>query len=120
MKRLSRIRDIRILTAGLLSLLLLFFVVMQAQRGTPAGARPAPAGIVVSPQGDAVARLAPVSVRFRSEPKERDGATLLQIEPPVKGSYVWQDARTLVFQPAFPGLLRGQKYLVNVQSHQQG
>jgi uncharacterized protein YfaS (alpha-2-macroglobulin family) len=71
---------------------------------------PEATGFEVSPAGNEVPRLTPVRVTFEAPPAERDGAAILSIEPPVEGTYEWISERTLLFQPAFPGYLRGQEY----------
>jgi uncharacterized protein YfaS (alpha-2-macroglobulin family) len=68
------------------------------------------AGFSLTPAGDDVARLAPVTVTFAKSPTERDPASLLQILPAAPGSYAWLSTRTLLFQPDFPGLMRGATY----------
>ena len=73
-----------------------------------------PAGFVLSPEGTDVARLAPVKVTFASPPAESDPELLLKIEPRPEGSYVWLSDRTVLFQPDYPGLLRGSAYTVTV------
>ena len=73
-----------------------------------------PAGFAVFPQGEEVPRLTPVKVTFADAPEEREPIKLLKLEPEVKGDYIWVSDRTLLFQPEFPGLLRGQEYAVNV------
>ncbi len=71
-------------------------------------------GFSVGPEGDDVARLAPVKVTFASPPREHDPQQLLKIEPAASGSYAWLSDRTLLFQPDYPGLLRGASYTVTV------
>lgn len=73
-----------------------------------------PPGFALSPEGDDVPRLTPIRVTFASAPGERSGEKLLALEPAVPGSYAWLSDRTLVFQPDFPGLLRGSAYSVTV------
>ena len=73
-----------------------------------------PPGFAIAPQGTDVPRLAPVVVTFPGEPGLRDGAKLLTVEPALKGSFAWLSTRTLLFQPEFPGLLRGATYTVTV------
>src|SRR5439155_1622093 len=66
------------------------------------------------PGGDEVARLAPVTVTFESAPKERAAEKVLELSPATKGTYTWLSERTVLFQPDFPGLLRGMTYTVTV------
>ena len=73
-----------------------------------------PATFTISALGDEVPRLAPISVTFATAPEEREPAKLLQLEPASAGSYAWLSARTLLFQPDFPGLLRGGTYTLKV------
>lgn len=74
-----------------------------------------PVVFTLTPQGgDDVARLAPITVTFASAPAEREPRNLLQLDPAPSGSYAWLSPRTLLFQPAFPGLLRGSTYAVHV------
>src|SRR6266545_3933832 len=73
-----------------------------------------PAVFTLAPQGDVVARLAPITVTFASVPAEREPQRLLQLEPAPSGTYAWLSPRTLLFQPDFPGLLRGSTYSVHV------
>jgi alpha-2-macroglobulin len=72
------------------------------------------AGFAITPQGDDVPRLAPITVRFPDVPQERSGDRLVRLEPAVGGTFAWMGARTLLFQPDFPGLLRGASYTVVV------
>src|SRR3989442_5811303 len=73
-----------------------------------------PNAFTVLPKGDDVPTLAPVKVTFKSAPTERDGSKLLTLEPAAPGDYAWVGDRTLLFQPRFPGLLRGTQYTVTV------
>ncbi len=73
-----------------------------------------PPGLAITPSGDAVPRLSPITVRFPDAPRARAGDELLRLEPAVRGTYAWLSARTLLFQPDFPGLLRGASYTVVV------
>ena len=75
-----------------------------------------PPGLAVTPAGDDVARLAPITVTFPQQPVERDGAKLIAVEPALHGTFAWLSARTLLFQPDFPGYLRGASYTVTVPS----
>ena len=65
-------------------------------------------------------RLATVKIAFRNAPPETDGAVLVRIDPPVEGSFVWADDRTLLFQPEFPGWRRGQRYRLLVDASAAG
>ncbi len=73
-----------------------------------------PAVFTVTPQGEDVARLAPITVTFANAPAERQPEKLVQVEPAPTGTYAWLSPRTLLFQPDFPGLLRGSTYSVHV------
>src|SRR5256885_13135882 len=64
----------------------------------------------LSPSGDEVPRLSPVTVTFPKAPADRTPESLLQLVPPMPGGYAWLGAKTLLFQPDFPGLLRGARY----------
>ncbi|MEX0781298.1 MAG: Ig-like domain-containing protein [Dehalococcoidia bacterium] len=73
-----------------------------------------PEGFSVTPEGTDVPRLAPIRVTFESPPAERAAEKILSIEPAPEGQYVWASDRTLMFQPDFPGLLRGKEYTIRV------
>jgi len=73
-----------------------------------------PPGFALSPEGDDVPRLTPIKVTFASPPEEREPEKLLAVEPAVPGSYAWLSDRTVLFQPEYPGLLRGSTYTVTV------
>jgi len=73
-----------------------------------------PSAFAISPVGDDVARLSPITVTFAKAPEEREPEKLFQLEPEPTGSYAWQSARTLLFQPDFPGLVRGSTYTITV------
>jgi len=73
-----------------------------------------PAGFAVSPEGEDVARLSPITVTFPAPPQQTSPEKLLHVAPATRGSYVWMTPRTLLFQPEFPGLLRGATYTVSV------
>lgn len=81
-------------------------------RGVPSA--PEPLAFTLTPNGGGVSRLSPIKVTFVRPPSEHDGARLLSIEPAVSGQYAWLSDRTLLFQPDFPGLLRGETYTVKV------
>ena len=81
------------------------------------GDRPA---IAVSPGGEDVPRLAAVTIAFRNRPRAADVAEFVSIDPPVEGSFVWDGDRTLLFQPAYPGWQRGQRYEVRVDGSAAG
>ena len=76
--------------------------------------------VSVSPGGPEVPRLATLTVSFRDPPRETAGARLVSIAPAVDGSFAWADDRTLVFQPAFPGWQRGQRYELSVSASAAG
>lgn len=73
-----------------------------------------PVGLVVRPEGEDISRLTPVMVTFPQEPDASDPERLVKLEPSVKGSFAWMTPRTLLFQPDFPGLLRGATYTIHV------
>ena len=74
----------------------------------------ASSAVSFSPGGDEAPRLATVTITFSVPPTTADAAGLVSIEPPVEGSFVWADEQTLLFQPAFPGWQRGQRYALRV------
>ena len=80
---------------------------------TPAPEAPAP--VSISPEG-LVPRLATITLAFQEPPAEADAARFVSIEPPIEGAFVWLDERTLLFQPAWPGWLRGQRYEVLIKA----
>ena len=82
--------------------------------------RAPPPPISVSPGGTDVPPLAVMTIAFRDPPPETDAATLVSIDPPTEGSFVWADDRTLLFQPAYPGWQRGQRYELRVHSSAAG
>ncbi|HET7700989.1 MAG TPA: hypothetical protein VFM06_09015, partial [Candidatus Limnocylindria bacterium] len=69
-----------------------------------------PDTFTLSAAGDAHPRLAPIRLTFAKAPQERQPEALLQLFPKADGEYAWLTPRTLLFQPAFPGLLRGATY----------
>ena len=73
-----------------------------------------PPGLVVSPTGEDVSRLTPLRVTFPQPPDTTDGAQLLRLEPAAPGSFLWLSDRTLLYQPDFPGLLRGEHYVMTI------
>lgn len=73
-----------------------------------------PPGFSILPHGAEVARLSPVTVTFAGPPNEREPEKLLELAPATAGTYAWLSPRTLLFQPEFPGLLRGSTYTVTV------
>lgn len=75
-----------------------------------------PVGLAVRPEGGDVSRLTPVMVTFPREPEHAKPKELLRLEPSVKGTFAWMSPRTLLFQPDFPGLLRGSTYTIHVPS----
>ncbi len=76
--------------------------------------------VAVSPGGTEVPRLAVATIAFRVPPSEADGAALVSIAPPVEGSFVWADNRTLLYQPAYPGWQRGKRYELRVDAAAAG
>ena len=69
-----------------------------------------PPAFALTPQGDDVPRLSPVTVTFAKPPADLTPEDLLQVYPATAGSYAWLSPRTLLFQPDFPGLVRGSTY----------
>jgi len=78
---------------------------------------PDKSGFSLSPEGDDVARLAPIVATFPKAPADRTPGSLLQLFPGVAGSYAWLTPRKLLFQPDFPGLLRGTTYTAIVPAN---
>ena len=87
---------------------------------TPTPAPPIAGAISVTPGGDDVPPLAVLTITFPGPPTETEGARFIAIEPPIEGVFVWIDEQTLLFQSAFPGLLRGQRYEVTVKGTSAG
>jgi alpha-2-macroglobulin len=113
---LQKAFDIRVLVAVMLIALFGFFALIKPNEGGPAFRQPPrePTVFTVTPAGDQVDRLSPIEVTFAKAPAEREGSRLLSLEPAVEGEYVWLSERTILFQPAYPGLLRGLDYTINV------
>ena len=85
-----------------------------------AAAEPEPPALVsVAPSG-LVPRLATLTIAFLEPPAKTDGARLVSIEPPIEGSYIWIDEQTLLFQPAWPGWVRGRDYELVVKALEAG
>ena len=105
-----------VLVAVMLVTTLGFFVAIHEETGFvfQRQAPREPLVFTVSPQGDEVPRLAPIKVTYARPPLERNGPNLFTLDPPAPGDYVWLTERTITFQPAYPGLLRGHEYSVNV------
>src|SRR6266850_2886464 len=61
-----------------------------------------PQSFALTPEGDEVSRLSPVTVTFGKPPADRTPENLLQVFPSTVGSYAWLSPRTLLFQPDFP------------------
>jgi len=80
----------------------------------PSASSVEPPAFTIFPQGEDVSRLGPVTVTFAKTPEERAPEALFQVFPETKGSYAWLGARTALFQPDFPGFVRGSTYIVNV------
>ena len=78
------------------------------------------ARVEFAPSGDDVPRLATATIGFPVAPASNDGASLVAVEPPIEGSFVWSDERTLLFQPAFPGWERGRRYDLRVDGAASG
>ena len=77
-------------------------------------------GVAFTPSGADIPRLATVTLAFLNPPLVTDAARLVAIDPPIEGSFVWDGDRTLLFQPAFPGWQRGQRYLMRVDGPTAG
>ena len=78
------------------------------------------ARVAFAPAGDDVPRLATATIGLPVAPASTDGASLVAVDPPIEGSFVWSDERTLLFQPAFPGWQRGQRYELRVDGAASG
>lgn len=113
MTRLRQLHQIRgaAVTAGLL-LGVIAFAQLVDHLQPPAFNEPAP--FTVAPVGEAAPRLAPITVTFERPPAERTAQKLLQLAPVTPGTYAWLSPRTVLFQPDYPGLLRGSTYSVHV------
>jgi len=96
------------------ALLLTVVSVVQVVGRPPQPALREPAGFSVTPRGGEVARTAPVTVTFATRPSERTPDKLFVIDPPAPGTYAWLSARTVLFQPDYPGFGRGTLYTVHV------
>ena len=77
-------------------------------------------GVAFTPSGADIPRLATATITFLNPPLVTDAARLVAIDPPIEGSFAWDGDRTLLFQPAFPGWQRGQRYLVRVDGPAAG
>ena len=71
----------------------------------------------LSPSGGEISRLTPITVTFPKAPADRTPDGLLQLLPSTPGSYAWLGPKTLLFQPEFPGLLRGGTYTAVVPAN---
>ncbi len=94
----------------------LAFALARGGGSTPAS----PDTLTIEPGGTAVPRLAPVVVHFPQQPGQTEGARLVSLQPAVPGQYAWLDDQTLLFQPDYPGLVRGSRYTVTVDAHAAG
>ena len=104
---MNAIREFR---GGIVSAVLLVLVVAGSQLATFPKIFEQTA-FSLTPAGDEVARLTPVTVTFTKPPGDRGvPSALLQLTPTPPGSYAWLSPTTLLFQPDFPGLLRGGTY----------
>src|SRR5205809_8012794 len=110
---LGSLRALRPAAATVLILAVVAGLVQNVRRAPHPPAVEPPA-FPILPQSDDVARLGPVTVTFPKAPDERAPAALFQIFPETKGTYAWLGARTALFQPDFPGFVRGSTYTVNV------
>ena len=77
-------------------------------------------GVAFTPSGGEIPRLATATITFLNPPLVTDAARLVVIDPPIAGSFVWDGDRALLFQPAFPGWQRGQRYLMRVDGPTAG
>src|SRR5256714_7013402 len=110
---LGWLRTFRPTIATLLILGLLAGLVQTVGRA-PSASLAEPPAFTILPQGEDVSRLGPVTVTFLKAPEERAPDALFQVFPETKGTYAWLGARTALFQPDFPGFVRGSTYTVNV------
>jgi uncharacterized protein YfaS (alpha-2-macroglobulin family) len=117
---LAKLIDIRVMVAIMLVAVVGLFLALDkdSERDSFRQAAREPKVFTVTPEGDEVDRLSPIKVTFERAPAERDGADLITLEPEVPGEYVWLSERTILFQPDYPGLLRGFDYTINVQPQQ--
>ena len=81
---------------------------------------PAETGLQVTPSGAEAPRLGPIVVSFPEAPATQVAEDLVSIEPAPAGTYAWLDDHTLLFQPDFPGLIRGREYRVTVNGSASG
>ena len=81
---------------------------------------PAESGLQVTPSGAEAPRLGPVIVSFPEAPSTQVPEDLVRIEPAPEGEFAWLDDHTLLFQPDFPGLVRGREYSVTVSGSATG
>ena len=78
-------------------------------------------GVAFTPSGADIPRLATATITFLNPPLVTDAARpSSSIDPPIEGSFAWDGDRTLLFQPAFPGWQRGQRYLMRVDGPTAG
>ncbi len=82
--------------------------------------KPPATGVQVTPSGAEAPRLGPIVVSFPETPATEVAEELVHIEPAAEGEFAWLDDRTLLFQPDFPGLLRGRAYSVTVDGRASG
>ncbi|MCK9495618.1 MAG: Ig-like domain-containing protein, partial [Dehalococcoidia bacterium] len=116
--RLRRFDRVALLAGGgVLAAVFALIALVLTLGGTYEG--PAPA-LQVTPAGADAPRLGPIVVTFPEAPETREGADLVSLEPATTGTFAWLDDRTLLFQPEFPGLLRGKEYQVRVASEAAG
>ncbi|HEX5370358.1 MAG TPA: Ig-like domain-containing protein, partial [Dehalococcoidia bacterium] len=107
--------DVRVMGAVMLIAVLALFLALKTDNQSPStGSSNEPRMFSVTPAGAGVDRLTPIEVTFAQAPSQRDASRIVQLEPATQGQYVWQSDRTLIFQPDYPGLLRGEDYKVVV------
>lgn len=81
---------------------------------------PPPPAVVITPDGEQAPRLSFMRIAFLDPPPETEPEQIVSLDPPIDGSFVWVDGRTLLFQPEFPGWERGGRYHVVVDGAASG
>lgn len=96
--------------AGLVTVALLTVVIASSQLTTLPAIFDRPV-LTITPSGEDVGRLTPITATFTKAPVDRAAPeSFLRLLPSTPGSYAWLSPKTLLFQPDFPGLLRGATY----------
>ncbi|HEU0075089.1 MAG TPA: Ig-like domain-containing protein, partial [Dehalococcoidia bacterium] len=113
---LQKLIDIRVLVAVMLVAVLGFFAILDRDetRGNFRQPPREPDVFTVTPEGDQVVRLSAITVTFERPPAERYGPRIVTLYPLISGEYAWLSERTILFQPDYPGLLRGFEYTIEV------